>query len=232
MDKEDRWDLYIDERLDREEQKLESVNPLVEEFVEFLEEEEITRVLDMGCGLGRHMHYLFQKKFNAIGCDISPKTLELAEKFAGSKGLKLDFVQCDFTDLPFNSEVFGGVIAIDTIHHDFLENILKALREIHRVLAPDGYVCLNPISTGDELFGQGRKLGDRLFVIHRVPHYFFDSDEIEYVLDRMFFKPVKMSKITFKQVRDGEELKREHFNIIARKIARRRSHFGPLLRSL
>jgi ubiquinone/menaquinone biosynthesis C-methylase UbiE len=228
LDKEDRWDIYIDERLAREKENLCSVNPLAREFAAVLKNEGAGVVLDLGCGLGRHLHYFHELGFRAVGCDISPRTLEMAEEIARSRNVKMEMVQCDFMDLPFNNGVFDGVLAIDAIHHDFLENIFMALREIHRVLCSDGLVCLNPISINDGLFGQGRRLGERLFVLHRIPHYFFDDDEIKYILDRSYFKILHADKDKYVETRDGQEVQREKYRIIARKVCRPRGFYTPM----
>lgn len=232
MDKEERWDLYINERVHREHKNLDCINPLAEEFVEILKTQCMEFVLDMGCGLGRHMHYLITQGLRVIGCDISSRTLELAEDIAKARGKNLDLVQCDFADMPFNNKVFDAVMAIDSIHHDAKEKIARALREAHRVLKPDGLICLNPISVEDDLFGQGRKLGERLCVIHRIPHYFFDPDEIRSVLERSYFRILTLERDRFKQVRDGKEVTREKFRIIAQKAPRPRGFYRPLPRPL
>lgn len=227
MDSESRWDLYFLERLEQEKRNLENINPLVEDFADLLQKESIRRVLDLGCGLGRHSHYLAQKKFQVIGCDISGKILEIAEKLAASVNIEMEFVQGDYIDLPFNNEVFGAVLAIDTIHHDFIENIAKAFKEIHRVLAPDGLVCMNPLSVGDKSFGEGRKLGEKLYVIHRIPHYFFDIEELEDLLERTFFKVEILEVVKFNKIVGNKSVCREQFKVIARKLSRRRAFFTP-----
>jgi len=183
--------------------------------------------LDLGCGLGRHMLYFQELGIKAIGCDISSNVVERAEEMARSRGIHLELVQCDYVDLPFNNGIFGGVLAIDAIHHDFLEKIIQTLREIHRVLAPEGFICLNPVSIKDELFGKGRKLGERLFLIHRVPHYFFEKEEIVYLLEQTFFKTIKIEKENYVYEKDGQKLKREKFKIIAQKVIKPRGFFHP-----
>jgi ubiquinone/menaquinone biosynthesis C-methylase UbiE len=142
--------------------------------------------------------------------------------------LDIQFVQADYQDLPFYHDIFGGALIIDTIHHDLLENIVKALKEIHRVLEPGGLICLNPPSTRDELFGGVRKLGDKLFVLHRVPHYFFEAEEIETLLRKLNFKIELFKTESYTQNREGQKVYREKFNIIARKTTAKRTYYNPL----
>lgn len=37
------------------------------------------RILDLGCGSGRHMYYLAQNGFKAYGCDISQEAIKHAK---------------------------------------------------------------------------------------------------------------------------------------------------------
>ena len=232
MDREDRWDIYIAERLKKEQDNLHQVNPLVEDFVSMLEPPGDKILLDLGCGLGRHMHYTACQGFKTIGCDISSRTLESAEDLARGRGLNLEFVQCDFLDLPFNNSVFSGVMAIDSIHHDFLENILGSLREVHRVMKTGALICLNPLSVRDQLLDLGRRMGDRLSLVHRVPHYFFTADEIRFLLERTYFRIVHMDVCSYTQNREGREVFREKFQIIARREEKPRGNFRYMPRPL
>jgi len=224
LDKEDRWDKYIKDNLEREEQNLEKIDPMVGEFAEILKKEAVKRVLDLGCGLGRHAIYLATLGFHTVGLDISEETLRRAEEIAEKKKLHIDFVRGDFLDLPFFDGAFGGIVTVNTIYHDHLENILMALREIHRVLAPDGLVCLNTYSVRDGLFGSGRKLGKQLFLIHRIPHYFFEENEIKYILEQLFFKVESIQTDTGTAEQEGKIVKREKYKIIARKMARKNKY--------
>lgn len=232
MDKEERWDLYIVQHRKREESNLDRINPLVGEFAEILKEKGVNRVLDLGCGVGRHCHYLAKRGFNVVGCDISGNTLEIAERLAKKRNLRIDFIQGDYLDLPFHNEVFEAVISIDTLHHDFFENIYKALREIHRVLTPGGLLCFNPLSVNDELFGQGRKLGEKLFIIHRIPHHFFDLEELKKLLERVSFELEKIEYIRFTRMRAGREIRREKLKIIARKVTKKKVYLSPFQKPL
>lgn len=232
MDREERWDNYIIERLDTEVLNFSSLSPLAAIFAAFLKEKEVNKLLDLGCGLGRHMHYFTQKGFKVIGCDISERTLVAAEKLAIEQGLKLDFIRGDYVDLPFYNSIFPAVLSISTIHHDFPESIYRGLKEIHRVMSPGGYFAFDPLSTSDGWFGGGRALGDKLFLIHSIPHYFFDRKELEILLERLYFEIVTFS-LARHPLSEGEgNLFREKFHIIAKKIQPKKLYGPPVKRPL
>jgi len=228
LDREDRWDKFILERLEGEKENLNNVSPLVEEFTDFLLKKGMSKVLDLGCGLGRHMRYMAGKGLSVVGCDISEETLVMAEELANKANLKLDFVRGDYMDLPFNNAAFQGVIAINTLHHDFPESIYRAFREIHRVIKPDGYLAFDPLSVGDGRFGNGRPLGDKLFVLHGIPHYFFDKEELERLLERLYFEIIIMKRIKCPVSDDSEEVQRERFHIIVKKLPNNRRLNPPV----
>lgn len=224
MDREERWDKYIIERLDIETGNFNIINPLAAYFAGFLKEKRVKRLLDLGCGLGRHMHYFAHEGFNVIGCDISEETLVAAEDFAVNRGLKMDFVRGDFLDLPFYNSIFPAVLSISTIHHDFPESIYRGLKEVHRILTPGGYFAFDPLSTGDGWFSGGRQMGDKLFLIHGIPHYFFDRKELETLLEKLNFEIVSLSIVRHPLSEGGENHFREKFHIIVKKIQPKRLH--------
>jgi len=229
LDRETRWDNFIQENLAREMENLDIVSPVVVDFADLMEDDRSGKILDLGCGLGRHMHYLCRRGFDVLGIDISEKTLIRAEELAKSANLKFNFVRGDYLDLPFHNGIFRGVISISTLHHDFPNSIYRGFREIRRVLKTGGYFALDPLSVNDGKFGKGRALGEKLYIMHNVPHYFFEEDEILNLLERLYFKVVVMKKYSYRvQWADGK-VSREKFHIIAEKIPVRR-RFMPLVR--
>ena len=56
-------------------------HPDIERIIKFFKEKGVRRVLDLGCGTGRHLIYLSKKGFEVFGLDASPKALEISEKW-------------------------------------------------------------------------------------------------------------------------------------------------------
>ena len=93
------------------------------------------RILDIGCGTGRLMGAL-SPYGEVIGMDVELKALA----FTRSRGERR-LCQADLRALPFDSESFDAVTALDVVEH--VEDDRQALAEIGRVLKPGGIAILN-----------------------------------------------------------------------------------------
>ena len=100
---------------------------------------ESERVLDLGCGNGR-LYELFRKKnIDYYGIDISERLIEIAKK----RYPQAKFWAADALNLPFFDNFFDKVISIAAFHHvPSKQSRLKFLKEVKRVLKPDGTFIL------------------------------------------------------------------------------------------
>ncbi len=75
---------------------------------DFIEKEiggdKATRILDIGCGTGRHAIELARRGYDVVGVDLSESQLRRARDKAAAAGLCVDFRNCDARDLPFVAE--------------------------------------------------------------------------------------------------------------------------------
>ena len=90
-----------------------------------------SKVLDVGCGSGWFLELLAKHGFSDIyGCDYK-KNLDF-------EGFNFELVNLNEQDLPFSDGVFDMVICSDVLEH--LENPSRCLRNIRRVVEPEGVV--------------------------------------------------------------------------------------------
>ncbi|MFO7772449.1 MAG: class I SAM-dependent methyltransferase [Dehalococcoidia bacterium] len=109
------------------------------------------RILDIGCGTGRHSIELAKRGYNITGIDLSDSQLARAREKTEQEGLKIDFRKYDARDLPFNKE-FDLVIMLcegafplmetDEMNYEVLKNATKSLKEHGKLI----FTTLNGLS--------------------------------------------------------------------------------------
>ena len=98
------------------------------------------RVLDLGCGtatltiLAKKMH----PSAEVIGIDIDPSVLEIAKKKAGKANVQIKFDLGPAFMLPYPDDYFDRVLSSLVFHHLTRENKIRTLKEVQRVLKPNG----------------------------------------------------------------------------------------------
>lgn len=113
------------------------------------------RVLDLGCGEGRHAitAYLDQT-VTVVGLDLSNKDLHTARaRYAefhdpNDCARRVDFLRASGLQLPFTNESFDKVICAEVLEH--IEDYEAVLSEIHRVLKPGGKLAVSVPRFGPE----------------------------------------------------------------------------------
>lgn len=91
-------------------------------------------ILDIGCGWGEFAE-AFGKKID-MGIDIVARDLYIASKGGMYKNLTL----ADARNLPFAENSYSSIISISTFEH--IPNTKKLLKEMYRVLKPNGILAI------------------------------------------------------------------------------------------
>ena len=143
-------------------------------------------ILDVGYGNGyliKRLHKRF--KCNLKGIEVSADAEKLARK-RNKKGIKegkINLLQADCCNMPFNCEEFDFVTTVNTIY--FWEDTQKGLSEIHRVLK-NGGIFYNAVYSKKWL----RKLP-----YTKEGFNFFDRDDFALLGKNAGFKQVNIKEI-------------------------------------
>ena len=106
-------------------------------------ESNVKRVLDLGCGSGRHTVYLTKNGFKVYGIDIAKEGINATKSLLAKEGLRADLkVGSMYTKLPYQNMFFDAVVSTQTIHHGNIQNIRNVIKEIKRVLRPKGLIFI------------------------------------------------------------------------------------------
>ncbi len=94
------------------------------------------RLLDMGCGNGRHMSEALKRGLEVYGIDASEELLRICKEKTEETG---EFIRSDVKNLPFINDAFDNVIYIAAIHH-LKKGRVQSLKEAKRVLKKGGKI--------------------------------------------------------------------------------------------
>jgi SAM-dependent methyltransferase len=118
----------------------------VEFLLEVLGLDDGARVLDVGCGPGRHAVPLAGAGLAVVGVDISRRFLDLAAEAARAAGVGAGFFQVDARQMPFDDE-FDAVISICQGAFGLMgQDDALILRRMMEAAKPGGLVVLTAFS--------------------------------------------------------------------------------------
>ncbi len=115
----------------------------MDEIARLFASTDARRILDIGCGTGRHLVYLAKRGFSMFGFDMSQKAIDMAEEWLTEEGLSANVMHSRMEDgFPYENMLFDAVISIQVIHHNRIAAIKSTISEIERVLRPGGYIFI------------------------------------------------------------------------------------------
>jgi len=171
--------------------RLRQLAPFVVEALPTFKRCKIERVLDLGCGAGRHCVYLAKNNFDVVGVDISMTALKIANEWRKKEKLKnISLLEATMTNLPFSDFRFDAVISVSVIHHAIKKDSVKTMDEVYRVLKKNGVFLTNLVSVKDPRYGTGQRVENNTFRILEAfeekrfeeLHHFFTKREVSKLL--------------------------------------------------
>ena len=176
------------------------VMPVVKKFNSFLlkQKKKKYKLLDLGCGTGRHTMYVLRYLCKAGTCvqfdaiDNSRKAVIILKNIIKKEktliknsNLELEVKVGNLKrKLPYLLGSIDGIISTLVIQHGIMSEIKSCCSEMKRVLRKKGLLCLAVISTKDPRYKTGEEVehGTRINTKQKdgkVPHHFFTDKEIE-----------------------------------------------------
>ena len=165
----------------------------MERIAELFKINNVQKILDLGCGTGRHLIYFSRKGFEIFGLDCSPRGIEIAQEWLAKEGIEVE-TTCQRIEhkFPYEDNFFEAIISIQVIHHNLLEDILATVKEIGRVLKKRGYIFITfpflKANTKDDSWDL-KMVEKNTFIPQKgkeqgLLHHFFSLKEIEVVFEQ------------------------------------------------
>jgi len=168
----------------------------IDEVFKYLDIQRDEKVLDLGCGVGTFAFHAAKRGSISCGVDYSLESIKagkaIVEKFGMSD--RIHYVRCDACRLPFSDNFFDKVISVDFIEHINIEEKDKCLREIRRVLKPQGTAAIFTPNAIREKIGEIYWQIRHLLFRHKIP-----TNELHFgLIDKFHYEPLlKKNQFSF-----------------------------------
>jgi len=165
----------------------------------------VGKILDTGCGNGRHVLFFAEQGFDVYGLDISKEAVEIARGWLNSRSLKAHLEIGSITRLPFEDNFFDVVVSCEVLDHVKFAEAKEAMQEIRRVSTQGAYFYVTLRSTRDSECGRGQEVEKNTFVLQEgyekgFMQHFFELEEIKELLEGFKIFDIECHEQLFPQV--------------------------------
>ncbi len=178
-------------------------HPRFDELVEVFNQFGCKRILDLGCGSGRHTVHLAIHGFQVVGLDNALAGLSLAHRWLEQERQSAPLVLADVRlPLPFPDFSFDGLLSTRVIHHARLATVIRTAGEMTRVLKPGGVLFVT-VPAGKKSKGGLAEIEPHTFIPlagfeKGLPHHIFSAEEL-----RSLFPHFEVLDLS---IREGKEI--------------------------
>lgn len=128
-------------------------DPIFDWLLHYGDFDRASRVFEFGCGTGRFAHQLIQTHLpetaSYVGVDVSTTMVHLARETLSEFGQRAQVIETNGTpQIGFPDASFDRFLSTYVLDLLAPSDIAMVLQEAHRVLRPEGLLCLAGITTG------------------------------------------------------------------------------------
>lgn len=174
------------------------------QFSRELDKRKDIKILDLGCGAGRHTIFLAQEGFETYATDFSEEGLNHLKKSLTYKRLTATLQKADMEKQPFVDNFFDGIISFGVFYYNNLEGYKNAISETYRILKKGGRALVITRTTDDYRYGKGMELEKNTFLLYledtnekNMTNHFLDRDEIKELFGKFNIINVEKTETTF-----------------------------------
>ena len=167
-------------------------------LLQVLQPQSTARILDVGCGYGRHIIPLALKGYRTVGIDRSPVMLDAARGAANGPGLRPSLLRADMRALPF-SEAFDIAVSLFSSfgYFEAEDENFRVLQSTANALAPGGRFLIETVNRD-------------FLVRHLVPAQVYRPAGMFLVEEREFDPVTSRSRVDVTLIQEGRETHLHH----------------------
>lgn len=174
----------------------------------------ISKILDLGCGTGRHAIYFADNGFDVYAFDFSLYAIKRSKQRLKERNLSAHLTVSDMREkFPYGNYFFDAIIAIRVINHARIATIKHIVSEIHRTTRNGGYFdaqipTMERRLKHEKLWLEEKQLEPGTWIPSKgpekgVPYHRFNREELCELLSLFDFEAKEISE------------KDEHYNLLA-----------------
>lgn len=161
------------------------------EFQDKVELAADAKILDVGCGIGRHCKFVLDMQMNPYGVDLSSTAISVAKEWLAGEGLNAvneHLLQGDLRGLKFDDNFFDYAVSHGVLDSMSFDIALATAAEVSRVLKKGGLFYCNLLCSD----GSGHPEGFAGEVVLTREHEkgtvqsYFDRDKVERLFSNGF----------------------------------------------
>lgn len=116
------------------------------------------KILEVGCGPGANIWYLAREGFSVYGIDGSKTAINQANLRLKREKLNADLIVGNIINLPYENNFFDCIIDVECIYANCFSDSIDIIKELYRVLKPDGNFFSKTFMEGMVKQGEGTLL--------------------------------------------------------------------------
>jgi SAM-dependent methyltransferase len=153
------------------------------ELLQRIDRTRVKKVLDLGCGIGRHAVLFTKEGFSVTAVDFSKKALVFLRSKAAEEKLKIKIIEGNYNHDLFRPGSFDFILAFDVLYHGYRNDFENAIGLVHKWLKPGGLFFFTCPTRRDGKFSSGEEAAPNTFkptnsINPGELHYFSDEADI------------------------------------------------------
>lgn len=136
------------------------LEPVVQYVLRNFKRDSNAKILDAGCGAGRHVVFMAEEGMAPYGLDFSSSGVEYTKAVLREKGygkFTENVVEGSCSAMPFEDNSFDGLLSIGVLYYLPWPKIVESVKEFYRVLKPSGRCFVTVRALEDYRYSSGEK---------------------------------------------------------------------------